>query len=79
VIAAETYTEREWQRRMMMDIWCLTADEYASALERFGPPVKAAEVRRLASGAYNEIKEGSYYSNTIRVAVGRHVDGINVE
>lgn len=61
----------------MMDIWCLTADEYASVVDRVGPPGKAEEVRNLVAGAYNEIRKGSYYTSTIRVAVGRLVDQTN--
>ena len=57
MIAVEEHTEREWQRHMMMEIWCLVADDYASALDRLGLPGKADEVRELRSGAYREISK----------------------
>lgn len=69
--AVEAHTEREWQKHMMMEIWCLVADDYASVLDRTGPPGKGDEIRKLRSGAYKEIKQGSYFSHTIRVTVGR--------
>lgn len=34
-----------------MGIWCLVADDYASTLDRSGPPSKAKGVRELARGA----------------------------
>lgn len=56
---------------MMMEIWCLTADEYASMLDQSGEPGKSKELRRLSSGAHAEIKQGSFFAHTIRVVVGR--------
>ena len=73
-IATDAYCEREWQRHMWMELWCLTADDYACALDRSGPIGGADRVRNLASGAYMEIRQGANFSHTLRVAVGRLVD-----
>lgn len=76
LLAADTYTEREWQRHMMMETWCLTADEYASTLSQAGEPGKAKEVRKLSAGAHEEIKQGSFFAHTIRIVVGRQSNQI---
>ncbi|MCJ1404697.1 hypothetical protein MMC11_007923 [Xylographa trunciseda] len=73
LVAAEAYNEREWQRHMWMELWCLTADDRACALDQTGPAGSADKVRQLASGAYLEITQGAYFSHTLRVAVGRLV------
>jgi hypothetical protein len=70
-IAADAHSEKEWQRQMMMEIWCLVADDYAQALEGMGMLDKANGIRKMGSEAYMEIKKGGCYTHTIRVAVGK--------
>jgi len=44
-VAADTYNECDWQRHMWMELWCLTADDQARALDRTGSAGSADKVR----------------------------------
>jgi len=71
VVATDTFSEHLWQRHMMMEIWCLSADDFAARLESSGSLEKASVLRQLATDAYPEIKRGAFYSHAWRVVVGR--------
>ena len=71
IVAEEKYKENKSQRQMMTSIWCLIADEHATALEQMGAANKATEIRQLAEGVHREVQQGSFASHTIRVVVGR--------
>lgn len=55
----------------MMEIWCLTADDFATMAEIKGDFEKADEFRKTASGAYEEIKKGAQYMHVWNVTVGK--------
>lgn len=57
----------------MMEIWCLTTDDFASEMDVTGPPGKGDELRQLIDGAYAEIKNGEFYSHSIRVVIGKAI------
>ena len=71
MVGVEAKNEKTWQRHMMMEIWCLVVDEYASVLSELEQPEKATKMRKLVQGAYTELRDGSYFSQTWRVIVGR--------
>ena len=72
----ESKRVQDWHRNLIMENWCILAEEYASAaLDCNGPTVtgksKGDEVRMLARGVYEEAKQGSYLSHLLRITVGK--------
>lgn len=67
VMATEKCHEKDWQRQMMMHIWCLTADDFAASL----PRERAERMKALSAGAGAEVRQGASYSQTFRVVLGK--------
>ena len=57
---------------MLTALWCLLADEHATALSiSDSTGVKAQALRKQAVGAYKELQQGSYVSHLLRVVVAK--------
>lgn len=74
VTVKEVHTQKQWQRPAIMENWCLLVEELAQEHERGGASDKAAELRDLISGVYNEMKQGGFYVQPMQVVVGRAVE-----
>ena len=75
VVADENKRELDWQREMMMQLMCLTADEYATNyLDKFAPPGSGDQARLTCQQALLEAKEGSFLSQVFKVVVARKSD-----
>ncbi|KAI9667150.1 MAG: hypothetical protein M1831_001327 [Alyxoria varia] len=64
----EIEADRDWQRQMMMDMWCLIANEFADIyLDKHGPAGAGDNMRKIVEGAMEEIKQGSSYSQVFQI------------